>query len=89
MAGVNAGDSDFNFLLPTPGRTQGGNYVSLFCLVPTIASCLLISLSSSWVISNFAFAPRVPMHGQMSRLTSLASLQSLHLELARLARAAC
>lgn len=29
MAGVNAGDSEFNFLLPTPGRTQSGNYVSL------------------------------------------------------------
>jgi len=28
MAGDNAGSSDFNFLLPTPGRTQDGNYVS-------------------------------------------------------------
>ena len=32
MAGVNSGDSEFNFLLPTPGRTQSGNYVSLLIL---------------------------------------------------------
>lgn len=29
MAGVNAGDSDFNFLLPTINRTDNGNYVSV------------------------------------------------------------
>jgi len=27
MPNPNAGDSEFNFLLPTPGRTQDGNYV--------------------------------------------------------------
>jgi len=73
MAGDNAGSSDFNFLLPTPGRTQDGNYVS-----PNATASLFMSspLGDSFSETfNYASVYRARMPGRTSRLTRSARLQ--------------